>query len=350
MYALLKPLLFSLEPERVHDLVMTGLALTARNKPLLEIIRRYCATPEVRLEVEAFGLRFPNPVGLAAGMDKNALALPIWSALGFGFAEIGSVTAHAQPGNPQPRMFRLPADEAIINRMGFNNHGSSLVAQTLGRWQRTHGQPSVPLGINLGKSKVTSLEDAPADYLLSLARLWEYGDYFVVNVSSPNTPGLRELQDKARLEELLESVMGFVKSQVQPKPLLLKIAPDLSEPQLLEILELTERYGVAGIIATNTTVSRDGLKTDIQQAGGLSGKPLKARSLEVLRFLNANSSLPIVSVGGISTTDDVKERLELGAALVQVYTGFVYEGPLMMRAITRDLLKLTQLELAQPAR
>jgi len=339
MYALLKPLLFSLDPERVHDLVMTGLALTALNKPLLEIIRRYCATPEVRLEVEAFGLRFPNPVGLAAGMDKNALALPIWSALGFGFAEIGSVTAHAQPGNPQPRMFRLPADEAIINRMGFNNHGSSLVVQTLGRWNRTHGQSAVPIGINLGKSKVTSLEDAPSDYLLSLARLWAYGDYFVVNVSSPNTPGLRELQDKDRLEKLLRAVMGFVKAQMQPKPLLLKIAPDLSEPQLLEMLELSQAHGVSGIIATNTTVSRNGLKTQIDQAGGLSGKPLKNRSLEVLCFLKANSSLPIVSVGGISTADDVQERLELGAVLVQVYTGFVYEGPLMMRTIARGLLE-----------
>ena len=340
MYALLKPLLFSLEPERVHDLVMAGLALTARNKPLLEIVRRSCATPDSRLEVEAFGLRFPNPVGLAAGMDKNALALPIWSALGFGFAEIGSVTAHAQPGNPQPRMSRLPNDEAIINRMGFNNHGSSLVAQTLGRWQRTHGSSTVPLGINLGKSKTTSLEDAPSDYLLSLARLWAYGDYFVVNVSSPNTPGLRELQDNDRLEALLRAVMGFVKAQMQPKPLLLKIAPDLTEPQLLEILELTERHGVAGIIATNTTVSRNGLKTTIEEAGGLSGKPLKTRSLEVLRFLKANSSLPIVSVGGISTTEDVQERLELGAVLVQVYTGFVYEGPLMMRTIARGLLEL----------
>lgn len=345
MYVLLKPLLFSLEPERVHDLVMTGLALTARQKPLLEVVRRYCATRGSRLEVTAFGLRFPNPVGLAAGMDKNALALPIWAALGFGFAEIGSVTAHAQPGNDAPRMFRLPEDEGIINRMGFNNHGASMVAQTLGRWQRSHGQPRVPLGINLGKSKITSLEDAPGDYLLSLARLWEYGDYFVVNVSSPNTPGLRELQDKNRLEELLSAVMGFVKAQAQPKPLLLKIAPDLTEPQLLEILELTDRHGVAGIIATNTTVSRDGLKSNIAEAGGLSGKPLKNRSLEVLRFLKANSSLPIVSVGGISTADDVRERLELGAALVQVYTGFVYEGPLMMKAITRGLL-----ELAQPAR
>ena len=342
MYALLKPLLFSLEPERVHDLVMTSLALTAHQKPLLEVIRRYCAVSDSRLEVTAFGLRFPNPVGLAAGMDKNAIALPIWSALGFGFAEIGSVTAHAQPGNEAPRMFRLPEDEAIINRMGFNNHGSSLVAQTLGRWQRSHGQSAVPIGINLGKSKITSLEDAPDDYLLSLARLWEYGDYFVVNVSSPNTPGLRELQDKKRLEELLSAVMGFVRTQAQPKPLLLKIAPDLTESQLLEILELCETHSIAGIIATNTTVSRGGLKTQIEEAGGLSGKPLKSRSLEVLRFLKANSSLPIVSVGGISTADDVQIRLELGAVLVQVYTGFVFEGPLMMRAITRGLLELAQ--------
>jgi dihydroorotate dehydrogenase len=339
MYALLKPLLFSLEPERVHNLVMSSLAFGAHNKPILEIIENFCAVHDPRLEVEAFGLKFPNPVGLAAGMDKNAVALPVWAALGFGFAEIGSVTAHAQPGNKKPRMFRLPDDAAIINRMGFNNHGSSLIAQKLGQWEGTHGKPRVPLGINLGKSKMTLLEDAPSDYLQSLARLWQYGDYFVVNVSSPNTPGLRELQDKDKLEELLGAVMGFARDQATPKPILLKIAPDLTESQLEEILALTEAHGIAGLIATNTTVSRDGLKTAISETGGLSGEPLRARSLEVLRFLVTRTKLPIISVGGISNAREVQKRLDMGATLVQIYTGFVYEGPLMMRAIAKGLLE-----------
>jgi dihydroorotate dehydrogenase len=339
MYELLKLLLFALDPERAHDLAIGTLSAIAKYPGLVDRIEAYCATRDKRLEVEAFGLRFSNPVGLAAGMDKNAVALPVWGALGFGFVEIGSVTAHPQPGNEKPRMFRLPADRAIINRMGFNNHGSSLVAQTLGRWAQTHGKRKAPLGVNLGKSKVTSLEDAPQDYLNSLERLYEYGDYFVVNVSSPNTPGLRELQDKDKLEALLRALTEFVRTQAVQKPLLLKIAPDLTEAQLEEILGLVETHALSGIIATNTTVSRDNLTTNINEPGGLSGEPLRSQSLEVLRFLTARTDLPIISVGGIASAREVQKRLDMGARLVQIYTGFVYEGPLMMRAITKGLLE-----------
>jgi dihydroorotate dehydrogenase len=335
VYSLVKPLLFAEDPEVVHDRVIAGLSWIARQPALLEVVRAMCGVRDARLERTVFGLRFPNPVGLAAGLDKNALALPIWEALGFGFVEIGSVTAQAQAGNDKPRMFRLPDDEALINRMGFNNHGAAAVAARLESWRGA--KRGVPLGINLGKSKVTPLEDAPADYLESLTRLWDHGDYFVVNVSSPNTPGLRQLQDKDRLEELLAAVTGFARRQDRVKPIVLKIAPDLTWAQVDEILELLQRFDLSGVIATNTTVARDGLKTRIQEAGGLSGAPLRMRSLELLRYLKAHSSLPVVSVGGVFHAIDVEQRLEAGAALVQVYTGFIYEGPMMMRGIARVL-------------
>jgi dihydroorotate dehydrogenase len=335
VYSLVKPILFAQDPEVVHDYVIAGLSWIARRPALLEVVRAMCGVGNSSLERTVFGLRFPNPVGLAAGLDKNAVALPVWEALGFGFAEIGSVTALEQSGNDKPRMFRLPDDEAIINRMGFNNHGAARVAQTLESWRGA--KRSAPLGINLGKSKVTPLENAPRDYLESLTRLWAFGDYFVINVSSPNTPGLRELQDKDRLEELLAAVTGFVQSQPRAKPVLLKIAPDLTWTQIDEILELVERHGLAGVIATNTTIARDGLTTPIQESGGLSGAPLRARSLEVLKYLVAHSKVPVVSVGGVFHAIDVEQRLEAGAALVQVYTGFVYEGPFMMRGIARVL-------------
>jgi dihydroorotate dehydrogenase len=280
-------------------------------------------------------------VGLAAGFDKNALALPAWSALGFGFVEIGSMTAFGQAGNPKPRLFRLPEDKAIINRMGFNNDGASIVAARLELWQHSHGKPKIPLGINLGKSKITPLEDAPQDYLSSLKKLWEYGDYFVLNVSSPNTPNLRELQDKDKLEVLLETVMGFANARETKKPVLLKVAPDLSFEQLDEILMQLETHKLSGIIATNTTLAREGLKTQIDEAGGLSGTPLKQKSLEILKHLNTqlNGKLPIISVGGISSGDDVQQRLDAGASLVQVYSGWIFEGPMMMKNIARELLK-----------
>ncbi|MER3556019.1 MAG: dihydroorotate dehydrogenase (quinone) [Meiothermus sp.] len=339
MYALVKPLLFRQNPEAVHDLVMAGLEFAGQHRPLLQLIAAFCRVQDARLGSEVFGLYFPNPIGLAAGLDKNALAVPVWPALGFGFVEIGSVTALAQPGNPKPRLFRLPQDEALINRMGFNNQGAEAVAQRLERLYKTGGKPAVPLGINLGKSKLTPLEEAPQDYLHSLQTLWEYGDYFAVNVSSPNTPGLRQLQDRERLEELLAALTDFTKTQPQPKPLLLKIAPDLTWEGTDEILELAERYGLSGIIATNTTTGREGLKTPVDEAGGLSGRPLRSRSLEVLRYLRRHTALPIVSVGGIFTAEDVLERLQSGAALVQLYTAFIYEGPTLLRRLCQGLLR-----------
>lgn len=339
VYALVKPLLFRQDPEEVHDLVLSGLEFASRHRPLLQLMTAFCRAHDPRLETEAFGLRFPNPVGLAAGLDKNARAVPAWAALGFGFVEIGSVTAQAQPGNPKPRLFRLPTDAALVNRMGFNNEGAESVARRLRTSRQAYGRFGIPLGINLGKSKVTPLEQAPQDYLHSLRELWEYGDYFALNVSSPNTPGLRQLQDKERLEELLAAITAFTRTQTPAKPVLLKIAPDLGWEQIDEILELAERYSLSGIIATNTTTSREGLSTATQEAGGLSGRPLRARALEVLRYLSTHTRLPLVSVGGIFTPEDVLERLENGARLVQVYTGFVYQGPTLPRRLCQGLLR-----------
>jgi dihydroorotate dehydrogenase len=338
MYSWIKPLLFAQDAERVHDFVMRGMTALAQQHWALKQLESYCGVQG--LETSCMGLSFPNPIGLAAGLDKNALALPAWAALGFGFIEIGSVTAKGQPGNDKPRLFRLPSDEALINRMGFNNHGSKVVAARLELWQHTHGAPRIPLGINLGKSKVTPLEDAPKDYIESLTKLWEYGDYFVINVSSPNTPGLRQLQDRGPLEELLRTVKDFAKARPVQKPIALKIAPDLTWEQIDEILELTEAHGIDALIATNTTIARDGLKTPINEAGGLSGQPLKARALEVLKYIAPKTRTPIISVGGIQTPRDVAERLEHGAKLVQLYTGFIYEGPMLPRTLARGLLEL----------
>lgn len=343
MYELIKPWLFRQDPEGIHERVMLLLAWLGQRGPSLELIRQLFSLRDPRLEVSAFGLRFPNPIGLAAGFDKNAVAVRTWAALGFGHVEIGSVTALPQPGNLRPRLFRLPQDQALINRMGFNNEGAQAVAARLARLQETFGRPPVPLGINLGKSRVTPLEEAPQDYLQSLSRLWPYGDYFAINVSSPNTPGLRALQDKDRLEELLAALVGFVQGQ---KPLLLKIAPDLTWEQIDEILALVEQYRLSGLIATNTTTARSGLQTPIDEVGGLSGKPLRARSLEVLKYLHAQlqGRLPIVSVGGIFSAEDVWERLSNGATLVQVYTGLVYEGPFLLKKLCRGLLERMERE------
>lgn len=341
MYELLKPWLFRQDPESIHERVLHLLAWLGQRGPSLELLQQLFSLRDPRLEVSAFGLRFPNPIGLAAGFDKNAVAVRTWAALGFGHVEIGSVTAQPQPGNPKPRLFRLPQDQALINRMGFNNEGAEAIALRLNRLQQTFGHPPIPLGINLGKSKITPLEEAPQDYLQSLSRLWPYGDYFAINVSSPNTPGLRALQDKERLKELLAALTGFVQGR---KPLLLKIAPDLTWEQLDEILGLVTDYRLSGLIATNTTTARSGLQTPIDEAGGLSGKPLRARSLEVLQYLHARlqGRLPIVSVGGIFSAEDVWERLASGATLVQVYTGFVYEGPFMLKKLCRGLLQHMQ--------
>lgn len=338
MYARLKPYLFRRDPERVHERVMGLLAWTAEHPAALRLVGASCAVPDPRLRTRAFGLSFPNPVGLAAGFDKNAVAVPTWAALGFGFIEVGSVTAQAQPGNPKPRLFRLPDDEGLINRLGFNNEGAAVVAARLGALRL--GEPvAVPVGVNVGKSKVTPLESAPGDYLDSLGLLWPHADYFVLNVSSPNTPGLRALQERGPLERLLGEVRAFAADN-PPKPVLLKLAPDLTDDGLAEAAEIAVRYGLAGLVATNTTVARTGLKTATGETGGLSGAPLRRRSLEVLRFLmGLKTGFPIVSVGGVGTVDDVAERLGAGACLVQLYTSLVYEGPMLLKNLNRGLLR-----------
>ncbi|MFD7654863.1 quinone-dependent dihydroorotate dehydrogenase [Actinosynnema sp. NPDC059797] len=324
------------DAERVHE---TTLGLLEKLSPAARLVPRRPA-----LERTVFGVRFPNPVGLAAGLDKNGRALPAWGALGFGFVEVGTVTRHPQPGNPKPRLFRLRASEAIINRMGFNNDGAQALADRLARL----GPLSVPLGISLGKSKVTPVEEAVGDYQASLRALYRFGDYFAVNISSPNTPGLRGLQDRGALTELLSGLNGTARELAggaTPKPILVKIAPDLTDEAIGELLEVCADHGVSGLIATNTTLSRDGLAPADQalagEAGGLSGKPLGARAREVVRFVSrrTDGKLPIIGVGGIASADDAKRMLDAGASLVQVYTGFIYEGPGLVRRINRSLVR-----------
>jgi dihydroorotate dehydrogenase len=288
-----------------------------------------------RLRTQVFGLSFPSPVGLAAGFDKNAVALPAWEALGFGFAEVGTITAKAQRGNPRPRMFRIPELGAVINRLGFNNEGADRVAQRLEILKASGLWPAIPVGVNLGKSKVTPLEEATADYVASFRRLRKLGDYFVLNVSSPNTPGLRKLQDKAALEELLGAVQA---ENTGRAPLLLKIAPDLEWAAIDEILALVEAHKLAGLIATNTTIDHSSLPEARRQQGGLSGQPLRGRALEVLRFVTAHTRLPVIAVGGIGSAEDALRRFDAGAALIQIYTGLVYEGPALVRDIHRALV------------
>jgi dihydroorotate dehydrogenase len=278
-----------------------------------------------------FGVSFPNPVGLAAGMDKDGRALRSWPALGFGFVEVGTVTWHPQPGNDRPRVFRLVGDEAIVNRMGFNNAGARHLAARLARLARL-GPLKVPLGISLGKSKVTPLGDAVEDYLESLRALAPYGDYFAVNVSSPNTPGLRQLQDRTFLGELLEALRGAT-----DKPLVVKIAPDLTDAALGDLVDVCLARGVAGLIATNTTIERPGVSTP--ETGGLSGRPLAARAREVVAFVAKESGLPVIGVGGVLDPDDAARLVDAGASLVQIYSGLVYRGPGLVRAAVRAVTR-----------
>ena len=323
-----RPVLFRLgggDAETAHEFTLRRLAgLGARSRALLR--RRYA----VDNPVEAFGVRFPNPVGLAAGMDKNGVALPAWPALGFGFVEVGTVTAHAQPGNDRPRLFRLPDSEAVINRMGFNNAGAAALAARL----ESLGPLGYPLGISLGKSKVTPLAEAVEDYLASFNLLQRYADYIAVNVSSPNTPGLRTLQDRTALASLLGALTGR-------RPVLVKIAPDLSEPAIAELLEVCLAYGAAGVIATNTTLSRDGLEAADQpratEAGGLSGRPLTERARKIVHFVHEETGgrLPVIGVGGIVEADDAARMFDAGASLIQLYTGFIYRGPALVRAAAK---------------
>jgi dihydroorotate dehydrogenase len=289
--------------------------------------------------VEAFGLKFPNAVGLAAGFDKNARAWPAAAALGFGHVEIGTVTALGQPGNPQPRMFRYPEEEAVINRMGFNNAGAEAVATRLAK-QPPRGQRLIPLGVNLGKSKVTELDDAVADYLKSFELLADFADYLVLNVSSPNTPGLRELQDEGRLRELLGAVSAANRDRgADSRPSLLKIAPDLNYRQIDGVLAVIDEFGFDGIIATNTTLARPGPFAAVNEAGGLSGAPLRDHSTQIINYISraTNGRLPIIGVGGITDTAGAGEKLDAGATLVQVYSGMIYRGPFFAAALAKGL-------------
>lgn len=326
---IVRPLLFTLDPEAVHHLALRALRHGA------PAIQPFSPKPDRRLARTVFGVTFPNPVGLGAGFDKNGVALAGWAALGFGFIEIGTITARAQPGNPKPRIFRLPEQRALINRLGFNNDGADMIAARLQRLRDAGKWPRVPLGINLGKSRVVALQEATADYLLSFQRLQQFGDYFALNVSSPNSPGLRALQDRAALDELLEHIQ---RRNTSRKPVLVKIAPDLEWAAIEEILGLAEEHRLAGLIATNTTTDHSCVPAHLRGQGGLSGAPLRARVTEIVRFIAQRSAMPVIAVGGIFTPDDAMEKFDAGAALVQLYTGLIYEGPALVRRICDALL------------
>lgn len=341
MYKFFRPLLFLIDPERIHTIVFGILRFMSAIPGFKAVLRVLYQYEHPSLERKILGLTFKNPVGLAAGFDKDAKLIDVLSCLGFGFVEIGTLTPRPQSGNNKPRLFRLPKDQGLINRMGFNNEG---VAAAVSRLKKKRSP--VIVGGNIGKNKSTPNESAHEDYVLCFNALYEYVDYFVVNVSSPNTPGLRELQEKAPLQQLLKKVKDLSLQKPEVKPVLLKIAPDLTDGQLNDIVEILRITGIDGVIATNTTISRDGLETarealDEIGPGGLSGKPLRRRSTEVIRYLrNAlGTGFPIIGVGGIITPEDAVEKLNAGADLVQVYTGFIYEGPGLMKRINKAIVK-----------
>lgn len=333
---LIRPILFRFDPEKIHYFTFAFINILAKIPGFSWLCRSLYEVNDPRLEREVFGLKFKNPVGLAAGFDKDAKLFNELSDFGFGFIEIGTLTPVGQEGNPKKRLFRLREDEAIINRMGFNNGG---VQEAVERLKKNKG---VLIGGNIGKNKVTPNEEAVTDYKICFEALFSYVDYFVVNVSSPNTPNLRELQDKKPLTELLTTLQTENLNRPLPKPILLKIAPDLTDEQLLDIIDIVQNTSIAGVIATNTTLSREGLHSpNKSEIGGLSGKPLTHRSTEVIRFLHEKSkgSFPIIGVGGIHTAQDALDKLDAGASLIQLYTGFIYEGPQLVKDINQKLLK-----------
>lgn len=332
----IKPILFLFDPEWVHHTVFSTLKLIHRIPGMGNLIKGFYQVKDQRLERKLFGLTFPNPVGLAAGFDKDAKLYKELSNFGFGFIEIGTLTPKPQPGNPKKRLFRLPEDGGLINRMGFNNEG---VEAAIERLKRNKG---ILIGGNIGKNKLTPNEEAVLDYVQCFEALFPHVDYFVVNVSSPNTPNLRALQDKEPLTHLLQTLKDLNHSKSKPKPILLKIAPDLTEEQLVDIIDIITSVKIDGVIATNTTLSREGLHSkNKSEMGGLSGKPVTKKSTEVIRFLHKKSknAFPIIGVGGIHTPKDAIEKLEAGASLVQLYTGFVYEGPGVVKRINKAILK-----------
>jgi len=334
--SLIRHFLFKFDPEKVHYFTFYFLEILFKIPGVQALVKSKFQLNDSRLEREVFGLKFKNPVGLAAGFDKDAKLYNELDALGFGFVEIGTVTPKPQPGNEKKRLFRLKEDEAIINRMGFNNEGVEAAVK------RLKSNKNILIGGNIGKNKTTPNEAAVNDYMICFEALFNYVDYFVVNVSSPNTPNLRALQEKEPLTDLLKTLQNKNEQKQKPKPILLKIAPDLTDSQLLDIIDIVKETGIAGVIATNTTVSREGLTSVNKiETGGLSGRPLKNRSTEVIRFLaeKSNRAFPIIGVGGIHSAEDALEKLDAGASLVQLYTGFIYEGPGLIRKINKKILE-----------
>ncbi|HOZ83034.1 MAG TPA: quinone-dependent dihydroorotate dehydrogenase [Bacteroidia bacterium] len=342
MYKLLiKPLLFLFPPEQAHHLVFSMLKMAFKIPGVKTFIKSLYSTGKQGTQVAIGNLKFNSRVGLAAGFDKDAYCFDELAAFGFGFIEIGTVTPRPQPGNPKPRLFRLPADEALINRMGFNNEGVDAVVERL-----KNRKSDVIIGGNIGKNKDTANEDALSDYLICFEKLFDVVDYFVINVSSPNTPGLRALQEKEPLTKLLNGIQQKNKSYRNPKPVFLKIAPDLTYEQIDEVAVLVEETNLNGLIVSNTTISRENLKADADEvknlgAGGLSGKPLQSRSTEIIRYLTQSKKVKfdIIGVGGIHSASDAIEKIEAGAKLVQLFTGFIYEGPGLVKKINRAMIK-----------
>jgi dihydroorotate dehydrogenase len=327
-----RPLLFSLDAETAHHVTIRLLGSASHFDIALSALRSFQLPSKPRT---LFGLNFQNPIGLAPGLDKNAVALPAWAALGFGFIEIGTVTAKAQPGNPKPRIFRFPEQQALINRLGFNNDGADAIAQRLRALRKSGRWPAVPVGINIGKSRATPLEQARDDYLYSFRMLRDFADYITLNISSPNTPGLRELQEPEKLSELLYAVGK--EAGTAPKPLIVKISPDLSGAELKAILAVCEENGVSGIIATNTTLDHSSIAPQLDQEGGLSGAPLRDKSTALVREIAARSTIPVIASGGIFDAESAREKFHAGAVLIQLYTGLVYRGPQLLREIMDSL-------------
>ena len=329
------PVLFLIDPEKVHNIIFSSIKILFKFPFVKFLVSKFYIIDDSRLEKSLFGIKFKNPVGLAAGFDKNAQLYEELTSFGFGFIEIGTVTPKPQSGNPKKRLFRLVEDSAIINRMGFNNVGVEEVIKNLKK------NKSTLIGGNIGKNKITPNYLAINDYVTSFNMLFDFVDYFVVNVSSPNTPNLRDLQEKEPLTKLINSLISINRNKNKPKPILLKIAPDLNNNQLLDIISIVKNTGLDGIIATNTTINRDNLKSvNKNELGGLSGKPLTSRSTEVIKFIskNSNITIPIIGVGGISSVADALEKFDAGADLIQIYTGFIYEGPNLIRSINKALL------------
>jgi dihydroorotate dehydrogenase len=322
-----RPFLFLLDPETAHHFALSALSSASNVNLALRALRCFCPPPQPKT---LFGLTFPNPIGLAAGFDKDAVALPAWAALGFGFIEIGTVTAKPQIGNPRPRIFRYANEQALINRLGFNNDGADIVANRLRKLRESGRWPAVPVGVNIGKSKITPIDQAAEDYLHSFRRLRNFADYVVLNVSSPNTPGLRALQEEESLSILLAEINRENRTL---KPIVVKIAPDLTEPQVEEVIATCEEHHVAAIIATNTTLDHSCITKHRDQPGGLSGAPLREKSTTLIRAIATRSAIPVIASGGIFDAESAREKFDAGAQLIQLYTGFVYRGPGILREL-----------------